>query len=475
MQTLTLISSSFVPFSISVLAFCSDIILSVNRKRLSDGEGPDLLMKWVHKYNTISISVRKPPPPSSSLLPSPGPGDGSNSSPSITPKTSTKTTKNKKKSVATTKKDKSTTTTDESNNKNKIVTITAEKPKSSTSTNNKSNKDNNCGLVFEIQNKKIVVVDILPNSMFFESQSSSTTTPPEQQQQQLNIGDCILTINDMCFRKYADIDYAYQIMNKSKIIVILVVEKQKVAQQKQKKIKKNSSSLSIKKKSSSNKISKFHDEDDNDTSTTSSTSSNSTDNDDNDEFCSSSSSHNKIDRTIPKKKKKATVIQPKKVLTNSSKYEFEIESEFKIEKYRPITITVPKHFSSGHTESIGLEFQIIKTNKGDALNTVIEHDNDTAALPPKTTSWIYVSKIDNDSLFENTPLKVGDKIISINDINLRNNDHNKMIDTGIRQAYKACLKAKEFITMTILKDDETIFLEKSFTFDNSSTNLDWRF
>ena len=50
-----------------------------------------------------------------------------------------------------------------------------------------------------------------------------------------------------------------------------------------------------------------------------------------------------------------------------------------------------------------------------------------------------------------------------------------MIDTGIRQAYKACLKAKEFITMTILKDDETIFLEKSFTFDNSSTNLDWRF
>merc|ERR1740133_942381 len=56
-----------------------DIILSVNRKRLSDGEGPDLLMKWVHKYNTISISVRKPPPPPLSLLPSPA----------ITPKTST--------------------------------------------------------------------------------------------------------------------------------------------------------------------------------------------------------------------------------------------------------------------------------------------------------------------------------------------------------------------------------------------------
>jgi hypothetical protein len=446
----------------------------VNRKRLSDGEGPDLLMKWVHKYNTISISVRKPPPPS--LLPSPS-EHGTSSSPTITPKTSTKTTKNKKKSVATTKKDKSTTTTttDESN-KNKIVTITAEKPESSST--NKSNKGNNCGLVFEIQNKKIFVVDILPNSMFFESSS----TPPEQQHQ-LNIGDCILTINDMCFRKYADIDYAYQIMNKSKIMVILVVEKQKgvvAPQQQNKKIKKKSSSFSIKKKSSSNKISKLYDDDDdndNDTSTTSSTSSNSTDNDDNDEFCSSISSHNKNDRTITKKKKKkkTTVIKPKRALTNSSKYEFEIESEFKIEKYRPITITVPKHFSSGHTESIGVEFQIIKTNKGDALNTVIEHDNDTAALPPKTTSWIYVSKIDNDSLFENTPLKVGDKIISINDINLRNNDHNKMIDTGIRQAYKACLKAKEFITMTILKDDETIFLEKSFTFDNSSTNLDWRF
>merc|ERR1712194_868533 len=40
-----------------------DTILSVNRRRLntSEGEGPDLIMKWVHKYNTITISVRKKP------------------------------------------------------------------------------------------------------------------------------------------------------------------------------------------------------------------------------------------------------------------------------------------------------------------------------------------------------------------------------------------------------------------------------
>merc|ERR1712187_555581 len=43
-----------------------DIILSVNRRRLSDGEGPDELMKWVHKYNTITVSVRKPSPTSES-------------------------------------------------------------------------------------------------------------------------------------------------------------------------------------------------------------------------------------------------------------------------------------------------------------------------------------------------------------------------------------------------------------------------
>merc|ERR1712187_96324 len=43
-----------------------DIILSVNRKRLSDTEDPDEIMKWVHKYTTITVSVRKASSSSSS-------------------------------------------------------------------------------------------------------------------------------------------------------------------------------------------------------------------------------------------------------------------------------------------------------------------------------------------------------------------------------------------------------------------------
>merc|ERR1712137_1529961 len=43
-----------------------DIILSVNRKKLSDTEDPDEIMKWVHKYTTITVAVRKASSSSSS-------------------------------------------------------------------------------------------------------------------------------------------------------------------------------------------------------------------------------------------------------------------------------------------------------------------------------------------------------------------------------------------------------------------------
>lgn len=39
-----------------------DIVLGVNKKRLSKGEGPEVLMNIVHKYTTISIAVKKAAP-----------------------------------------------------------------------------------------------------------------------------------------------------------------------------------------------------------------------------------------------------------------------------------------------------------------------------------------------------------------------------------------------------------------------------
>mmetsp|Transcript_5952 Transcript_5952/g.12514 ORF Transcript_5952/g.12514 Transcript_5952/m.12514 type:complete len:152 (-) Transcript_5952:93-548(-) len=45
-----------------------DIMLSVNKIRLSQGDGPEILMNAVHKNKTISISVRKPPPPRKSVV-----------------------------------------------------------------------------------------------------------------------------------------------------------------------------------------------------------------------------------------------------------------------------------------------------------------------------------------------------------------------------------------------------------------------
>merc|ERR1712194_740438 len=221
--------------------------------------------------------------------------------------------------------------------------------------------------------------------------------------------------------------------------------------------------------------------------------------DDSDEELDSSkkSTHSKKKK---KKKKKATSASASSTTstttTNSSKYKFDVQkSEFKIEKYCPVTITVPTA-QTGYTkssESIGLEFRLMKTSKGDALNTIVEDQRNNRNKHDRT-KWVYVHKIEEDSIFQNTALKEGDKVISINDTDLRcsgaptgktkrsgsrsasssssEGEGTTNIDT--RKAYKACLQAKEFITLIVVKDDDSIFLEKSFCFDTSNTDLDWK-
>jgi len=413
-----------------------DIILSVNGKRLSDGEAPNELMKWVHKYNTITVSVRKPSPLGLSLT----------SSASFKMKKDDKKKKKSMKKVP--KKD------------NKIVTFTAEKHTTAA--------DDNVGLVLEIRNKdQLVVKDILPTSIF----AASTATTGCSENVQLEIGDRIVCINDMSFRQFADVEYAYCVLNKAKIVVTLVVEKQQ--SKKTKKKKKNSISSTSKNIPKSS----FHNDDDDDdddaTSATSCTTKSNIDDCDDDGFYGSHSNHGTGSLKETKNKERRSLSS---FATNSSRYEFDIESDFKIEKYRPVTITVPKPYKwACSTDSIGVQFKVVATNAGDALHDVEQHD-DFACESRRTMSWIAVHKIDEkDSLFRNTPLKVGDKVISINDTDLRestkNGDHHRLVDP--RKAYNACLKAKEFITMIVLKDDETVFLEKSFCFDSSVTNLEW--
>merc|ERR1712085_249057 len=67
--------------------------------------------------------------------------------------------------------------------------------------------------------------EIQNDSLFFVS-SSSTSGSEDTDTDMLEVGDRILCINDMSFRQYADLDYAYQVMNKAKICITLHVEKQ---------------------------------------------------------------------------------------------------------------------------------------------------------------------------------------------------------------------------------------------------------
>merc|ERR1712194_87307 len=318
----------------------------------------------------------------------------------------------------------------------------------------------------------------------------------------LEVGDRILCINDMSFRQYADVDHGYRIMNKAKICITVHAEKQ--PKKKKKKMKKTltTSNIKIPKSSMSSLTSSLassscNDDcatDDDDTSIKSFT-----DDDSDEELGSSRKSTNS-----KKKKKKKSVSASNTTsttTTNSSKYKFDVQkSDFKIEKYCPVTITVPTK-KTGYTkssDSIGLEFRLVKTGKGDALNTIVEDQKNNRNKHDRT-KWVYVHKIEEDSIFQNTLLKEGDKVISINDTDLRcsgaptgktkrsgsrsassssseggggEGEGTTNIDT--RKAYKACLQAKEFITLIVVKDDDSIFLEKSFCFDASSTDLDWK-
>merc|ERR1712048_784424 len=118
-----------------------DIILSVNRKKLSDTEDPDEIMKWVHKYTTITVAVRKASSSSSS-------SESSVESSSVASTVASTPEKKKKKKKKT--KRSSASKKGEVDKTNENVTFTAEKRKKISDAGLTIEID--AGLIFEIRN-----------------------------------------------------------------------------------------------------------------------------------------------------------------------------------------------------------------------------------------------------------------------------------------------------------------------------------
>lgn len=245
------------------------------------------------------------------------------------------------------------------------------------------------------------------------------------------MGDAILSINDMSFRKFPDAEYATTIMDKACLMVTLVVERPM------------------------DDCDDTHNEVevDDDTSISS--------------FGNDNGSEYDADNSSP--------FSYSFVSHGTSGAEEAIETDFKIEKYRPVTISVPKVRKS---QDAGLVFKMVRTQKQGLYNPTISHLHPDAPAPPqqspssaamrvKKATWIYVDKIEKDSIFRGTSLRRGDKIVCINNTDLKDNP-------DPRAAYQACYDSKEAIAMVVLKDDRSIYKEKGFQFDNSSSELNWK-
>ena len=90
--------------------------------------------------------------------------------------------------------------------------------------------------------------------------------------------------------------------------------------------------------------------------------------------------------------------------------------------------------------------------------------------------WVFVEDIDEeDSIFRGTSLEKGDRVLSINNTDLR-------LDPDPRAAYKACSSATEAIAMVVLKelteedgDGRPILREEMrCALDGSMKGLKWR-
>lgn len=455
-----------------------DIVLAVNKKRLGQGEGPEVLMNIVHKYATISIAVKKSAPTGAPLKKPKEPKEdglsllsGSTHHHKMKPRRAPRDNNNfkadtyyggmaKHNTDGSLKLQQMNDPEDEKKpTKNLTVSATKSQPSgcdpTRTEMGNKSfgsilprsrsksphsNRDrldsksshgrpprrnrsdgsatrknpHSVGLELEIVDERLVVKAIRAKSIFRFTE--------------LRLGDIILSINDMSFRKFADAEYAITMMDKARLMVTLVIERS------------------------------FDDCDDTTVDDDDSISSfgNVDDNDDDEDGEESDAYDGETSNAFH---------------CSFGSYGEIIETDFRIEKYRPVTISVPK---SRKSQDAGLVFKMVRTQKQGLFNPTISHMHPDAPAHPqksppsraKRLTWIYVDSISHDSIFKNTSLRRGDKVVCINNTNLKDNP-------DPRAAYRACYDSKESIAIVVLKDDHSIYKEKGFEFDRTSSDLDW--
>ena len=511
-----------------------DIVLSINAKRLSAGQGPEDLLRVANDAKTtITVVVKKQKQPADSHSNATA---TANSGSEKTRKLPTRTKSLPVSSLSTKKKnnnDNNVTVNDNyfrghimkhnedgslmakftkedeelklSSNKGqdvvKATSITATRTVDGTSDIKRDH-----GLTLEVQNKMLYVAHISDHDgsdMFSSSSSKSNSC-------NLKVGDRVLSINDMNFRSYPDADYAHRILDKAGEVITLVVEHdpaghkftpttsnttstttstykppKRASSMNSTTSSNKSASLLLKKKKNGTPLGS--------TNTSSSSSSSAamkktirssilsaTDSDgtgdtedasessDEEEEegclndvednknqtkrgtfaagtqCAKSNSVKRGSKIIQDMKKKNGKNTKKK---NGSKPRGgdRYENDFKIESFKEVTITQPKQFTK---QLVGVDFK---------------YDADMGL--------VYVYKIDESSLFQNTSLEEGDWILSVNDVNIRNTERDVNFDAR-RVAAKTCLQAKESVSFVVLKD-ETTYKTKTFNLDNSISDLEW--
>jgi C-terminal processing protease CtpA/Prc len=434
-----------------------DVVLSINCVRLSDGEPPEALVEVINKADrNVTIVVRKMNKPQTK------PND----------KMDRKMKKKQDIKEALTKDNnqaKPDTYYNGISKRNEDGSLNCKKdPEGETKKQRmtvtisglKEDREDHVGIEFVVQSKKLFVSHVDSNSIFADTD--------------LQVGDCVLSINDMSFREYVDAEYALTICSKAKTQVTLVVVKNEegfvpvVAGRNAKapKAKKPSKSMSSGSSTSSRRSrSGSRSERSSHSATkqgkplcTSSSHSYASSNDE-DEFADDDDIAPLKTFRGRKASSKSSAAQARVAAKKHAAYSDDDEDDtaplssddssigsapsqktgFKIEKYAEKNISVPKAYWK---QAIGVEFRT-----------------------DKKLNMIYVHKIMDGSLFERTSLEEGDYILTINDVCFRSNPDR-------RHAAKACMQAKESVNLVILKD-ESSYLETAFNLDQSVTNLDW--
>jgi hypothetical protein len=188
-----------------------DIVLSINRVRLSDGEPPEALVEVANQATrNITVVVKKPHQPQTA------------------PNEKMAKKMQKKKDIAESlTKDNNCAKPDTyyngvaQRNEDGSLNCTKEAqevavqkgPKMTvTISAMKEDREDIVGIEFVVQHKKLWVAHLDQDHCIFAGTD-------------LAVGDCILSINDMSFREYVDAEYAETICNKARAQVTLVVIK----------------------------------------------------------------------------------------------------------------------------------------------------------------------------------------------------------------------------------------------------------